>query len=388
MDTDALTREFDANSRSPLWERTDPGALAAWVLGEPDTVAPVESLPDSAVNVATAVKALSEPAAWESLRTLAYSMIGLFTRLSVPAAGATAGRNWIVRHRRHPGFELLRLTVGRPEVVYAEWDEQGLDLVLRIAGSPVDDGLRSGELNSAEMDGLGIERLANRYDTQAGDAARFRCPGPDAAAWFLDQAPVRRASRLMCARLVLEGHALHARNYDAGTAAEAWAAAEVFLDGVPIDGPGGGTPGFDRPYQGRPREGVYPGVMSVGPQAREAAVAEHHALCTRLIEHLRGAGIAAGELRAVPVDLAWRDGRGVQMIAEVKSCLGIDDTAQVRLGLGQVLEYRQRVGAGAEAVLLVGRVPDPLWYAVCAGVGVRLLSGDDEGAWEAALARA
>jgi hypothetical protein len=67
------------------------------------------------------------------------------------------------------------------------------------------------------------------------------------------------------------------------------------------------------------------------------------------------------------------------MIAEIKSCLGVDDTTQMRLGLGQVLQYRHRLaqqGTDAKAILLVSRVPDSLWHKICATAGVRLISGD------------
>lgn len=77
------------------------------------------------------------------------------------------------------------------------------------------------------------------------------------------------------------------------------------------------------------------------------------------------------------------------MIAEIKSCLGVADTVQLRLGLGQILQYRHRLaqrGTDAEAVLLVSRVLDPSWYEICATAGVTLLGGDDEAAWEARMA--
>jgi hypothetical protein len=66
----------------------------------------------------------------------------------------------------------------------------------------------------------------------------------------------------------------------------------------------------------------------------------------------------------VPVDVAWRDADGRQYIAEVKSVVGANDVDQLRLGLGQVLEYRHRLdalGLSVTAVMLV---------SACVGSGV------------------
>src|SRR5690606_7705637 len=43
--------------------------------------------------------------------------------------------------------------------------------------------------------------------------------------------------------------------------------------------------GFDRPYRGKPAEGLYPSVQATSPEAKEAAAREHDALCRRLIAH-------------------------------------------------------------------------------------------------------
>ncbi|MDQ7906845.1 hypothetical protein RB614_20225 [Phytohabitans sp. ZYX-F-186] len=143
-------------------------------------------------------------------------------------------------------------------------------------------------------------------------------------------------------------------------------------------------PGFDRSYRGKPAEGLYPPTQETSPEAKEAAVREHDALCRRLIAYLERYGIFAGELVDPPVDIAWQSPAGVQMIAEVKSCSAGNDISQLRLGLGQVLEYRHRVSAlrgPASAVLLVSRVVDPAWFALCRSVGVQLITGDDEAPW-------
>jgi hypothetical protein len=142
--------------------------------------------------------------------------------------------------------------------------------------------------------------------------------------------------------------------------------------------------GFDRQYRGKPQEGVYPETQATSPAAKEAAAREHDRVCRLLITHLAGHGIPAGELVDPPVDVAWRNTAGVQMIAEIKSCFEGNDTTQLRLGLGQVLEYRHRLlpdRGPAIAVLLISRVADPSWFEICRSVGVHLLSAADETSW-------
>jgi hypothetical protein len=142
--------------------------------------------------------------------------------------------------------------------------------------------------------------------------------------------------------------------------------------------------GFDRSYRGKPAEGLYPPTQATSPEAREAAVREHDALCRRLIAYLERYGILAGELVHPPVDVAWQSPGGMQMIAEIKSCSAGNDVDQLRLGLGQVIEYRHRISAlrgPASAVLLVSRVVDPAWFALCRDVDVQLITGEDEAGW-------
>jgi hypothetical protein len=73
-------------------------------------------------------------------------------------------------------------------------------------------------------------------------------------------------------------------------------------------------------------------------------------------------------------------------VAEVKSLTAANEDNQLRLGLGQVLDYRCQYEAMkrwelVSAVLVVERVPSELrWEAVCEAVGVTL-------AWPSKLAR-
>ncbi|WP_250000247.1 hypothetical protein [Actinoplanes sp. M2I2] len=146
--------------------------------------------------------------------------------------------------------------------------------------------------------------------------------------------------------------------------------------------------GFDRRYRGKPAEGIYPETQATSPHAREAAVREHDRVCRQLIAYLGRHGIRAGELVDPPVDVAWRNAAGLQMIAEVKSCVEGNDSTQLRLGLGQILEYRHRLlpaRGAAGAILLTSRVTDPIWFEICRAAGVNLLAADDEPSWSSAV---
>jgi hypothetical protein len=65
-------------------------------------------------------------------------------------------------------------------------------------------------------------------------------------------------------------------------------------------------------------------------------------------------------------------------VAEVKSSTADNEEVQLRLGLGQVLRYRQRLSALGHdrviAVLVPERRPrDPSWRGLCQALGVVLL---------------
>lgn len=71
-------------------------------------------------------------------------------------------------------------------------------------------------------------------------------------------------------------------------------------------------------------------------------------------------------------DMAW-EANGTSWIAEVKSLTQTNETQQLRLGLGQVLDYRTRSRTGTMAALVVEREPTDLtWIDVCAGSAVTL----------------
>jgi hypothetical protein len=80
-------------------------------------------------------------------------------------------------------------------------------------------------------------------------------------------------------------------------------------------------------------------------------------------------------------DLAWEND-GVVFVAEVKSITDNNEEEQLRLGLGQVLRYRQELASlGYEqvtAVLVPERSPrDTTWRDLCTELGVVLVSGEE-----------
>lgn len=77
-------------------------------------------------------------------------------------------------------------------------------------------------------------------------------------------------------------------------------------------------------------------------------------------------------------DLGATDREGYVWVVEVKSIKRANEVHQLRLGLGQVLEYRARLEARYEevrAVLAVSRVPADAdtWTSICESVGVTLV---------------
>ena len=68
-------------------------------------------------------------------------------------------------------------------------------------------------------------------------------------------------------------------------------------------------------------------------------------------------------------DLAWRDSEGVVYVAEVKSTTQSNEEKQLRLGLGQVLRYRQLLAGGSVDVprcACIEKTPsDPGWLGLC-----------------------
>jgi hypothetical protein len=349
MDADTLSMELSRRS-SRMWKILDPHALAEWVFATGgDDVEPVHALPGAAERV----DGLSGDA--PSNRTLALAVAGVMIRATVPAAVRTAAAHWLLTEHVQGDWEWLRLTVGVSEVLIVGWSGDELEVTLRVAASPIEDAVRRGQLDEAKLQQQGVQRAEEDVRSFADDAVRYRCEDLPAALDFLGTPVVVTAARLLNARLTAASFP-HAPHRDPALAAEAWAAAEVVLggssDGV-VD-----RRGFDRPYAGG------------------------DALCQRLVDQLGRAGITAGQgLAGIPADLAWRDRGGRQCIAHV---VGTTAAYPLRLGLGQVIEYRARLaplGVSAHAILLVPTITDPAWRDIAGSVDVLLLAADDPAGW-------
>lgn len=86
-------------------------------------------------------------------------------------------------------------------------------------------------------------------------------------------------------------------------------------------------------------------------------------------------------------DLAWRTPTGT-IVVEVKSMTATNESGQLRLGLGQVLDYAHALGgatSGVRPVLAVERRPvEDRWTEICSAVGVTLVWPDSfDGLFEA-----
>lgn len=119
--------------------------------------------------------------------------------------------------------------------------------------------------------------------------------------------------------------------------------------------------------------------FSVDPAAIERSLRSHGALQNMLAERVADLGYeprSPGPLDP-PWDLLWLDGSGSAWVTEVKSLTRGNEERQLRLGLGQLLIYRQRlqhVFATVKPALMVEwQPPDPDWRDLCAELGVLLL---------------
>ena len=120
-------------------------------------------------------------------------------------------------------------------------------------------------------------------------------------------------------------------------------------------------------------------VQVYDPRALQAATTRHHELQEALARLLQQEGHAPLRPRALDpqFDLAWRDEAALNLV-EVKSLSEGGEDHQLRLGLGQVLDYRHQLSERepTRAILAVEREPRRAhWRAVCSSVGVLLLTG-------------
>ena len=120
-------------------------------------------------------------------------------------------------------------------------------------------------------------------------------------------------------------------------------------------------------------------VIERDPAAMERALEGHATTQNRLADFVAARGFSplSPVGSTVQFDLAW-DGGEELWVTEVKSLSGQNEAVQLRLGLGQVLEYawrlRSRYRRPARAVLAAEKPPaDPAWANVCSQAGVLLV---------------
>ena len=103
----------------------------------------------------------------------------------------------------------------------------------------------------------------------------------------------------------------------------------------------------------------------------------HRSTQNALARWVKGQGLEplSPALGDPPFDLGWWDDQ-VFVVAEVKSLMPWNETGQIRLGLGQILEYVHRIGRHHDQVMGVlaveSKPTDPIWKDLCATNGIQL----------------
>lgn len=123
--------------------------------------------------------------------------------------------------------------------------------------------------------------------------------------------------------------------------------------------------------------------LTVNLEALDKGTVAHEATVTALSRVLERKGLLPQRpgRHAPAFDLGWTED-GAVYIAEVKSLTGTDQTQQIRLGLGQVLDYAQQIRqSGAESatvrpVLVLEYEPThSRWKETASSAGVELIWG-------------
>ncbi|MDX2540633.1 BRCT domain-containing protein [Streptomyces sp. WI04-05B] len=121
------------------------------------------------------------------------------------------------------------------------------------------------------------------------------------------------------------------------------------------------------------------GALALDLDQLDKGTRAHEATVTALVEHLARQQIELrGHARHAPrFDAGWSRGDDV-FIAEVKSLTGASEAQQIRLGIGQVLDYahqlqRVRTFGQIRPVLVLEKQPDdPRWRSLAEASGILL----------------
>jgi hypothetical protein len=120
-------------------------------------------------------------------------------------------------------------------------------------------------------------------------------------------------------------------------------------------------------------------IFERNPDIVDRGLEGHQSTLKKLAAAVYAHGISPHEgIDNCRYDLAWMTPAGSLYVAEVKSLTGQNENAQLRLGLGQVLDYAQFLEAAGHTVtgtvLAVERPPrDKRWVDVCKRAGVTLV---------------
>jgi hypothetical protein len=121
--------------------------------------------------------------------------------------------------------------------------------------------------------------------------------------------------------------------------------------------------------------------IEVDPAMLERALLGHAHTQNALAEFLTTLGLEprSPKTSEPDYDIGWQRNNTVH-IAEVKSLTAQNETSQLRLGLGQVLQYRYRLeqlGYKVQAILVTEREPkDRNWVNLCLSLGILLIWPD------------
>jgi hypothetical protein len=132
----------------------------------------------------------------------------------------------------------------------------------------------------------------------------------------------------------------------------------------------------------RPRAAVVhqAAELATDMSALDAGTKAHEETVVALAEHLHRAGhLAQGPSRRTPLfDIGWQDGTRV-FIGEVKSLRKTAQDQQIRLGIGQLLDYAHQLKASGQQVapvlVLECQPASSRWAALAAAHGFLLTYG-------------
>jgi len=155
---------------------------------------------------------------------------------------------------------------------------------------------------------------------------------------------------------------------------------------VETTAPGRGPDGFGAEY--RPGDEALQSSesepFSVDPDQRDRGTRAHHETQNALAEIVRSRGLTPRSPDGEPnFDVGWQEPDGRLVVVEVKSVTERNAEKQLRLGLGQVLRYRNLLATGEAdvvAILALSASPhDQRWIELCQELGVGLIWRPDLG---------